>query len=121
MMMKYLLGSLAISLALGACGKGNDLEAFMNLDIDKAAAFAAGGQDCDAKAKPVGEWRAKHETEYNALRKKLNDKWGNKPPKDFIAKYGDQLKANTKAVVLATMACQDNAAFGKMMDDTKTE
>lgn len=36
-------------------------------------------------------------------------------------KYGDQMKANKKAVMDAMFACTNDPAFSKMMDDTKTE
>ena len=64
MTIKHLLGSLLLVLALGACKKGAggaDVEAFMKLDSDKAVAFAAGGTDCEAKAKSVGEWPRERE------------------------------------------------------------
>jgi hypothetical protein len=35
----------------------------MKLDTEKAAAFAAGGTDCAAKAKTAGEWRTQHSAE----------------------------------------------------------
>jgi len=122
MTIKYLLGGLTVALALGACGKGSaDLDAFMKLDTDKAAAFEAGGTDCDAKAKSVGEWRTAHTAEYKEMQGKLKDKWPDGPPKDILDKYGDQMKANKKAVMTAMLACSSNEAFGKMMDDTKTK
>src|SRR5262245_38608573 len=100
MTIKYLLGSLALTLALGACGKKGggsaDVEAFMKLDSDKAVAFAAGGEDCVAKAKSVGDWRSKHTAEYKALQKKLNDEWPKGPPKDVLDKFGDKMKENKK-------------------------
>lgn len=126
MTIKHLLGGLTIAVALGACGKGGgggsaDLDAFMKLDSDKAVAFAAGGEDCEAKAKSVGEWRAKHTAEYKALQTKLNAQWPKGPPKDVLEKHGEKMKANKKAVMDAMMACSNNEAFGKMMDETKTE
>ena len=122
MTIKYLLGSLAITVALGACSKGGsgDVDAFMKLDTDKAAAFNVGGKDCVAKAKSVGEWRTKHTAEYKAMQKTLNAKWSGGPPKDVLEKYGDTIKANKKAVMDAMFACSSDPAFGKMMDDTKT-
>src|SRR5262245_23642545 len=124
MRIKHLLGGLTIALALGACGKkgasSGDVDAFMKLDSDKAVAFAAGGEDCEAKAKSVGEWRKAHTAEYKALQKKLNEQWPKGPPKDVLDKYGDKMKENKKAVVDAMFACSNNEAFGKMMDETKT-
>jgi hypothetical protein len=122
MTIKHLLGSLLLVLALGACKKGAggaDVEAFMKLDSDKAVAFAAGGTDCEAKAKSVGEWRSKHTAEYKALQKKLNEQWPKGPPKEVLDKYGDKMKENKKAVIDAMFACSNNEAFGKMMDETK--
>src|SRR5262245_57721192 len=122
MAIKQLIGSVVLAAALCACSKGNaDVDAFMKLDSDKAVAFAAGGADCEAKAKSVGEWRTKHSAEYQALRKKLNAQWGNNPPKEVMDKYGDKIKDNKKAVIDAMMACSSNEAFGKMMDETKGE
>ncbi len=124
MKIKYLLGSLTLVLALGACKKGGgsgDIDAFMKLDSDKAVAFAVGGEDCEAKAKSVGEWRKAHTAEYKALQKKLNEQWSKGPPKDVLEKYGAKMAENKKAVIDAMMACSSNEAFGKMMDDTKTE
>jgi len=124
MTIKHLLSGLTITLALGACGKkggSGDLEAFMKLDTDKAAAFAVGGDDCTAKAKSVGDWRTKHTAEYKALQKKLGDQWSGGPPKDVMDKYGEKMNANKKAVVDAMMTCTNNPDFDKMMDDTKKE
>lgn len=124
MKIKYLLGSLTLVLALGACKKGGgsaDVDAFMKLDSDKAVAFAAGGTDCEAKAKSVGDWRKAHTAEYKALQKKLNDQWPKGPPEDVKEKYGAKMKENKSAVVDAMLACSNNEAFGKMMDETKTE
>jgi hypothetical protein len=126
MTIKHLLGLLAFAAALGACGKGGggggggtaDLEAFMKLDSDKAVAFAAGGEDCEAKAKSVGEWRTKHTAAYKAIQNKLNDQWPKGPPKDVLDKHGEKMAANKKAVMDAMFACTNNEAFGKMMDDT---
>jgi hypothetical protein len=121
MAMKKLLGGMVLAVALAACGgSGNaDLDKFMKLDSDKAVAFSAGGDDCAAKAKTVGEWRTKHSAEYKALQKKLNDQWPDGPPKDIKEKYGDKMKANKKAVIDAMFACSNDETFGKMMDDTK--
>jgi hypothetical protein len=123
MKLKHLLGGLALVVALGACSKGGggDIDAFVKLDSDKAVAFAAGGTDCEAKAKSVGEWRKAHTAEYKALQKKLGEQWGKAPPKEVQDKYGDKMKANKKAVMDAMLACTNNEAFGKMMDETKTE
>ena len=123
MTIKNLFAGLTLALALGACGKGGgaDIEAFMKLDSDKAVAFAVGGEDCVAKAKSVGEWRTKNTATYKALQKKLNDQWGKNPPKEVLEKHGEKMKENKKAVMDAMLACSNNEAFGKMMDDTKTE
>jgi len=124
MKIKHLLGGLVLVAALGACKKGGDnadVEAFMKLDSDKAVAFAAGGTDCEAKAKSVGDWRKAHTAEYKALQKKLNEKWGKTPPKEVLDKYGDKMKENKKAVMDTMLACSNNEAFSKMMDETKTE
>ncbi len=121
--MKQALATMVLGFALSAasgCGGGSgDVDAFMKLDTDKAEAFKTGGTDCVAKAKAVGEWRTKHTAEYNAMRKKLNEKLGKTPPKEVMEKYGDQIKANKKAVMDAMFACSSDPAFGKMMDDTK--
>jgi hypothetical protein len=120
-MTKNLFASLLLTLSLGACGGGSnaDLDAFMKLDTDKAAAFAVGGKDCKAKAKSVGEWRAKHTADYKVLQKKLNDAWGKEPPKDVLEKHGEVMKANKKAVMSAMFACTSDPDFSKMMDSTK--
>ena len=120
---KGLLGGLVLTLALGACSKGGggDVDAFMKLDTEKAAAFNAGGDDCTAKAKSVGDWRKANTAKYKELQKKLNAEWPKGPPKDVQDKYGDQMKANKKAVMDAMFACTNDPAFSKMMDDTKTE
>ena len=123
MNLKYLLGSVALTLALGACSKGGggDVDAFMKLDTEKAAAFKVGGEDCVAKAKSVGDWRKANTAKYKEMQKKLNDQWPKGPPKDVQEKYGAQMKENKRAVVDAMMACTNDPAFSKMMDDTKTE
>ncbi len=126
MNIKHLIGSASLALALIACGSkggGNaDVEAFMKLDTDKGVAFAVGGADCDAKAKSVGDWRTKHTAEYKVLQKKLGDAWKGGPPKEVTDKYGEQMKKNKSAVMEAMLACSNNDdAFGKMMDATKTE
>ena len=122
MAMKKLLGGLVLAAAafLGACGgSGNsDFDKFMKLDSEKAVAFAAGGEDCAAKAKVVGEWRTKYSPEYKALQKKLNAQWSSGPPKDILEKHGDKMKANKKAVIDAMLNCSNDETFGKMMDDT---
>ena len=120
---KHLLGSMILVASLGACKKGGsgDIEAFMKLDSDKAVAFEVGGEDCEAKAKSVGEWRKAHTAEYKAMQKKLKEQWPKGPPEDIQKKYGDQMKKNKKAVIGAMMSCANNEAFGKMMDETKTE
>ena len=121
--MKKVIGCVVLAAALFACkGGGNaDIDAFMKLDSDKAVAFAAGGDDCVAKAKSVGDWRKAHTAEYKALQKKLNAQWSSGPPKDVMDKYGEKMKANKTAVVDAMMKCSNDETFGKMMDDTKTE
>ncbi len=119
MKIKFLFGGLVLALSLGACSKGGDIENFMKLDTDKAAAFEVGGDDCVAKAKSVGEWRKAHTAEYKELQNKLKDKWPKGPPDDIKEKYGDQLKKNKKAVIGAMFACSNNDAFSKMMDETK--
>lgn len=120
MKFKYLLGGFALTVALGACSKGGsgDVEAFMKLDTEKAAAFNAGGDDCVAKAKSVGDWRTKNTAKYKEIQKKLNKEWPDGPPKDIKEKYGDTMKANKKAVMSAMMSCSNDPAFSKMMDDT---
>ena len=121
MAIKGLIGSAVLAAALFACSKGGnaDIEAFMKLDSEKAVAFAAGGENCEEKAKTVGEWRTKHSAEYKALQKKLNAQWSSGPPKDVLEKHGEKMKANKKAVIDAMMSCSNNETFGKMMDDTK--
>lgn len=123
MKLTYLLGSLVLAVGLGACSKGGsgDVDAFMKLDTEKAAAFNVGGTDCAAKAKSVGDWRSKNTANYKAMQKKLNEQWPKGPPKDVQEKYGDTMKANKKAVVDAMFECSNDPAFSKMMDDTKTE
>ncbi len=119
--LKYLVGGMALALALGACSKGGgEVDAFMKLDTDKAAAFAAGGDDCVAKAKSVGDWRTKNTAKYKEIQKKLNAEWPKGPPKDVQDKYGVQMKSNKRAVMDAMMKCTNDPAFDKMMDDTKT-
>ncbi|MDQ3335451.1 MAG: hypothetical protein M4D80_09820 [Myxococcota bacterium] len=122
--LKYLLGSLVLVVSLGACSKGGggDVDAFMKMDTEKAAAFNVGGEtDCVAKAKSVGDWRTKNTAKYKEIQKKLNAEWPKGPPKDVQEKYGVQMKANKKAVMDAMFACTNDPAFSKMMDDTKSE
>lgn len=121
-MVKHLIGSALLAVALCACSKGGsgDIDKFMKLDSDKAVAFNAGGDDCVAKAKSVGDWRKAHSAEYKALQKKLNEQWSSGPPKDVLDKYGTKMKENKKAVIDAMMACTNTEAFDKMMDDTKS-
>ena len=121
MNLKHLV--IGLALVLGACSKGSsaDVDAFMKLDTEKAAAFAAGGKDCTVKAKSAGEWRTNYSAEYKALQGKLNAQWDKGPPKDVVEKYGDVMNANKKAVVEAMMDCSNDPTFGKMMDDTKAK
>ena len=121
--MKHLIGSVLLAAALCACGKGGnaDIDAFMKLDSDKAVAFKAGGDDCEAKAKSVGEWRKAHTKDYKALQKKLNAQWSSGPPKDVLEKYGTKMKENKEAVVDAMLTCTNNPTFDKMMDDTSAD
>ena len=119
MNIKHVLTALALTLSLGACGKGGDIDAFMKLDTDKAKAFDAGGDDCVAKAKSVGDWRTAHTKDYKAMQKKLADQYKGPPPADVMEKYGAQIKANKKSVMDAMMKCTSDPAFSKMMDDTK--
>ena len=111
--------ALALVIAAG-CSKGSgDIDAFMKMDTEKAAAFDVGGKDCVAKAKSVGDWRKAHSSEYQAMRKKINESWGNKVPDDVKEKYGEQMQKNKKSVMGAMMDCSNDETFGKMMDDTK--
>ena len=121
--LKYLLAGVSLTVAIGACSKGGGgaVDAFMKLDTEKAAAFNAGGEDCVAKAKSVGDWRAKNTAKYKELQQKLKAEWPDGPPKDVQEKYGETMKANKKAVMGAMMACTNDPAFSKMMADTKTE
>ena len=111
--------ALALVVSAGCSKGGGDIDAFMKLDTEKAAAFDVGGKDCVAKAKSVGEWRKAHSAEYQAMRKKLNDSWPDGPPKDVKEKYGEQMQKNKKSVVAAMMECSNDETFGKMMDETK--
>jgi hypothetical protein len=123
MKLKFLIGSAVLVVALGACSKGGgaDVDAFMKMDTEKAAAFNVGGEDCTAKAKSVGDWRTKNSAKYQEMRKKLNAEWPKGPPKDVQEKYGETMKANKKAVMDAMLSCSNDPTFGKMMDDTKSE
>lgn len=107
---------LSLSLGLGGCGSDGEIEAFVKLDTEKAAAFEEGGDDCDAKAKSVGEWRKQNTKRYNEMRKALGQKYKDGPPE----KYKEQLGKNKKAVTSNLMKCMDNEAFGKMMDETSS-
>ena len=115
------LNALMVGLVLAAgCSKsGGDIDTFMKMDTEKAAAFDVGGKDCVAKAKSVGEWRKAHSSEYQALRKKINDSWKGGVPDDVKEKYGEQMQKNKKSVVGAMMDCSNDETFSKMMDDTK--
>ena len=113
----------ALALTAGACGKGSsssELDAFMKLDTEKAAAFNAGGDDCAAKAKTVGDWRKANTAKYNEMRGKLKELWRKGPPKELQDKYGEQMKANKKAVMSVMLKCSNDPAFSKMMDETKS-
>ena len=120
MNLKYLLGGVVFVIACSKGGSG-DIDAFMKLDTEKAAAFKVGGDDCTAKAKSVGEWRKANTAKYKEMQKKLNDQWPKGPPKDVQEKYGAQMKENKRAVMDAMMTCTNNPDFDKMMDETKTE
>lgn len=106
---------------LAACGGGGDIDAFLKLDTEKAAAFAAGGDDCVAKAKSVGDWRKAHNAEYKALQQKLKEAYPEGPPADVMKEHGDQIQKNKKAVMTAMMTCANDETFGAMMDETKAE
>ena len=118
MRFNYLL--ITITLGLLGCGGSSDIDAFMQLDTEKAAAFEVGGKDCAAKAKSVGEWRSKNTARYDEIRKKLNAEWSKGPPKDVQEKYGEQMKKNKRSVMDAMLACSSDPDFSKMMDDTKS-
>lgn len=121
MKLNHLVGSIALAFALVGCKGGNaDIEAFVKLDSEKAVAFKAGGENCEEKAKSVGDWRKANTAKYKAMQKKLKEQWPKGPPEDVLKKHGDQMKENKKAVIDAMLACTGNAAFDKMMDDTKT-
>lgn len=122
--------ALLLALALPGCSKASgpaatsgtdDVAAFMKLDGDKAVAFAAGGTDCAAKATAVGAWRSAHSATYKALQAKLNAQWASGPPKEVLATYGVQMKANKAAVMDAMFACSSDATFAKMMDATEAK
>ena len=101
-------------MGLVACGSGGDIEEFMKLDTSKGKAFEVGGDDCDAKAKSVREWRTKNTKRYDELREALGKKYKKGPPD----KYKDQLQKNKSAVMDNMMKCMDNEAFGKAIDET---
>ena len=118
--MKKLTGGLMAVLFVVACGGGGgDIDSFMKLDTAKGEAFAVGGDDCVAKAKSVREWRTKHNAEYKAAQKKVNEKYPKGPPKDVMEKYGDQIKKNKKAVMDAMFKCTNTPEFDAAIDDTK--
>jgi len=121
MNLKNLIGGLVLTVSLVACSKGGggEIDAFMKLDTDKAAAFSVGGEDCVVKAKSVGDWRTKNTANYKAMQGKLKEKWPKGPPEDVMKKYGDNMKANKTAVMDAMLKCTNDPAFSKMMDDTK--
>lgn len=102
-----------------ACGGGGDIEAFIKLDTAKAEAFAAGGDDCVAKAKSVREWRSKHNAEYKSTQKKLQEKYPDGPPKDVLEKHGEQIKKNKQAVMGAMVKCTNTPEFDAAIDETK--
>lgn len=104
---------MGMSLVLG-CGSDGAIEEFVKLDNSKGEAFAAGGEDCAAKAKVVGEWRKKNTKRYDEIRDSLKDKYKEGPPE----KYKADLTKNKKAVRSAMMACSNDPAFGAMMDET---
>ncbi len=114
--MKYIVGMCAMGLSLGlmGCGSSGDIEEFIKLDNSKGVAFEAGGDDCAAKAKVVGEWRKQNTKHYNELRKGLGEKYKDGPPKEYKA----DLKKNSKSVMSAMMKCASDPAFSKMMDET---
>jgi len=126
MKIKYVLAGLTLVLSLAACKKGgstsggSDIDAFMKLDSDKAVAFSK-GSTCEEKAKSVGDWRKAHTAEYKAMQKKLNAQWPGGPPQDVKDKYGAKMQENKDAVMKTMLDCSSNEAFGKMMDETKTE
>jgi hypothetical protein len=121
MNIKHLVGGLALAIALVGCKKGGnaDIDAFVKLDSEKAVAFKTGGDNCDEKAKAVGDWRKKNAANYKAMQNKLKEQWPKGPPEDVLKKHGDQMKANKTAVIDAMLACTGTASFDKMMDETK--
>lgn len=120
--MKLCLAALAASLmmfgGLTACGGGGDIDAFVQLDTEKAAAFATGGEDCAAKADAVRAWRTNHNAKYKEMQGKLKDAYPKGPPADVMEKHGEQLEKNKKAVMGAMFACANDEAFGKAIDET---
>lgn len=120
--MKQLAGCLIavmVSSVLVACGGSGDIDDFVKLDTAKAEAFAAGGDDCVAKAKSVREWRTKHNAGYKAAQDKLKEKYKEGPPKDVMEKHGEQMSKNKKAVMDAMFKCNDTPEFGAAIDETK--
>lgn len=115
MKIKAMGSSLAIALALGACGGSGDIDEFVKLDTSKGEAFAVGGEDCDAKADSVRKWRTENNQRYKELRKSLSEKYKKGPPE----KYKEQLSKNKQAVMSAMMNCANNEAFGKAIDETE--
>jgi hypothetical protein len=111
--------ALALVIAAGCSKSGGDIDTFMKMDTEKAAAFDVGGKDCVAKAKSVGDWRRANSSDYQALRKKINDGWKGGVPDDVKEKYGEQMQKNKKSVMTAMMDCSNDETFGKMMDETK--
>jgi hypothetical protein len=120
MKMQSGLVAVVLSAALAACGGGGgDIDSFVKLDTTKGEAFAAGGDDCAAKAKSVREWRTAHNAEYKAAQQKLKEKYPDGPPKDVMEKHGEQLKKNKKAVLDAMMKCTNKPEFDAAIDETK--
>ncbi len=127
MTIKNLLGSVTLFVALAACKRGSkpgssgyaDVDAFVKLQTEKAVAVATGGEDCEAKAKRVGEWRTKHASEYNVLQRQLNQRWPKGPPHEVLEKYDETMKKSRKVVDDATFTCSRNKIFAKMMADTR--
>jgi hypothetical protein len=110
-----------IALFASACSKGGggDIESFVKLDTAKGEAFAAGGDDCIAKAKSVREWRSKHNPEYKSAQDAVKKQYPKGPPKDVMDKHGEQLKKNKSAVMDAMMKCTSTPEFGAAIDETK--
>ena len=108
---------------MGGCSKDGDgaadYEAFVKLEREKAAAFAVGGEDCVAKSKSLGEWRAKNAAAYKALQTKLSARWPKGPPEELTTKHGEKVKEDNKAVIDAMLACKDNAELSNVMEELK--